>query len=187
MSLFEPFRTLLRPGINSNPWYFAGKRSSFPDIDPSSTSTLSGTIPCPSESHLESRAESPAVSVCKIVQTDSSHPDILTPSEALSTGSLDKQVLVFQYRDKIHAIDHQCPHNSFPLSRGRIDDIEDFGIVLSAEITCPKHGWAFDLFTGQSDRGAYKLGIWEVELRPAFDGTRDEEVWVRKKVKPRQG
>ena len=43
-------------------------------------------------------------------------------------------------------------------------DIEDFGVVLSAGLTCPKHMWSFDLFTGKSDRGGYKLGVWEVQV-----------------------
>jgi nitrite reductase/ring-hydroxylating ferredoxin subunit len=50
--------------------------------------------------------------------------------------------------------------------------------VLSAGLTCPKHDWSFDLFTGTGDRGNYKLKIWDVEVRG--DGE-DEGVWVRKK------
>lgn len=51
--------------------------------------------------------------------------------------------------------------------------------MLSAGIVCPKHGWSFDLFTGESDRGGYRLGVWEVQAR---DGESGEEVWVRKKT-----
>uniref|UniRef100_UPI0035D3E726 hypothetical protein n=1 Tax=Brucella ceti TaxID=120577 RepID=UPI0035D3E726 len=54
---------------------------------------------------------------------------------------------------------------SYPLSNGTPFDIEDFGIVLSAGLTCPKHGWSFDMFTGTGDRGNYKLKTWETELR----------------------
>jgi nitrite reductase/ring-hydroxylating ferredoxin subunit len=59
--------------------------------------------------------------------------------------------------------------------------------VLSAGITCPKHGWSFDLHSGQSDRGLYKLAVWEVQLRRLVDATGedDQEVWVRRK--PRMG
>ena len=87
----------------------------------------------------------------------------------------------------------KCPHSSFPLSRGIPFDIEDFGVVLSAGITCPKHSWSFDLFTGNADRGGYKLPIWEVELRdikasePGSDELHDKEVWVRRKEKKRIG
>lgn len=85
----------------------------------------------------------------------------------------------------------ECPHSSFPLSKGTPFDIEDFGLVLSAGITCPKHNWSFDLFTGQADRGPYKLPVWEVELRDVKDAatltledgseTQDKEVWIRRK------
>jgi nitrite reductase/ring-hydroxylating ferredoxin subunit len=58
--------------------------------------------------------------------------------------------------------------------------------VLSAGLTCPKHNWSFDLFSGRSDRGNYKLNVWEVELREVGGATAAEkEVWVRRK--PRMG
>lgn len=85
---------------------------------------------------------------------------------------------------------------SYPLSSGAPFDIEDFGIVLSAGITCPKHGWSFDMFTGTGDRGNYKLKIWETEVRDSHGEASLEnsagldavdsalvgkQVWVRKK------
>ncbi|EEA19426.1 hypothetical protein TMatcc_009559 [Talaromyces marneffei ATCC 18224] len=95
---------------------------------------------------------------------------------------LKDQVLIFKYRGKIHAIDHQCPHSSFPLSQGNLFDIEDFGIKLSTGITCPKHEWSFDITSGQADRGNYKLKVWEVQLRDQPQSTTTEkEVWVRRK------
>lgn len=134
---------------------------------------------------------------------------------------LKDQVLVFQYRGNFHAVDHvsfspiqtplrvslangagrenvqRCPHQSYPLSNGSPFDIEDFGVVLSAGLFCPKHGWSFDLFTGTADRAAYKLAVWEVQLRDKDGVTvvdrrggddvdaRDRTVWVRRK--PRMG
>lgn len=96
------------------------------------------------------------------------------------------------------ATSQKCPHSSFPLSEGTPFDIEDFGVVLSAGVMCPKHSWSFDLFTGLADRARYKLTIWEVQLRDVgakpptasekvdrdSDGT-EKEVWVRRK--PRMG
>lgn len=91
----------------------------------------------------------------------------------------------------------RCPHQSYPLSNGSLFDIEEFGVVLSAGLSCPKHGWSFDLFTGMADRAAYKLAVWEVELRDKHGvkmvhrkgeddrDTRDATVWVRRK--PRMG
>lgn len=73
--------------------------------------------------------------------------------------------------------------------------------MLSAGIHCPRHNWSFDLFTGNADRGGYKLAVWEVQLREiggAILGTSlsaeeaggapdmaGQEVWVRRK--PRMG
>ena len=54
-------------------------------------------------------------------------------------------------------------------------------MVLSAGITCPKHDWSFDLFSGQGDRGNYKLKVWEVDVRDGKGGDDDKEVWVRRK------
>ena len=57
--------------------------------------------------------------------------------------------------------------------------------MLSSGLTCPKHGWSFDLHTGQGDRGNYKLAVWELELRPARnaagEGDGEKEVWIRRK------
>lgn len=110
-----------------------------------------------------------------------------------------EQVLVFQYKGKFHAVDHACPHRTYSLSWGQPFDIEDSGQVLGVGIRCKGHSYAFELSTGCGDRGNYKLGVWEVDLRPmvsaseagADDGTNgqaphtveheDREVWVRKK------
>lgn len=92
-----------------------------------------------------------------------------------------------------------CPHSSYPLSQGTPFDIEDFGVILSAGLTCPKHGWSFDIFTGTADRGNYQLDIWETQLRETksvdprqteVDNSKvldiaDKEVWVRRRQQGR--
>ncbi|KAB8235713.1 uncharacterized protein BDW43DRAFT_309047 [Aspergillus alliaceus] len=83
---------------------------------------------------------------------------------------LKDQVLVLKYKGKIHAIDHQCPHSSFPLSQGSLFDIEDF-----------------------ADCGNYKLKVWEVPLRDppvlTVNGSEstDKELWVRRKQQTGDG
>jgi len=62
-------------------------------------------------------------------------------------------------------------------------DIEDFGVVLSSGITCPQHDWSFDLHTGKSDRGTYKLQVWEVQQRPREAIAEEVDIWVRRKQK----
>lgn len=97
-----------------------------------------------------------------------------------------EQVLIFQYKGKFHAVDHACPHRAYSLSWGRPFDIEDAGRVLGAGLRCRGHSYAFELTTGIGDRGNYRLGVWDVELRNAASGAgedavKDQEVWVRKR------
>ncbi|KAF7557260.1 hypothetical protein G7Z17_g826 [Cylindrodendrum hubeiense] len=185
----NPFKSLYRSGAD---WFSVGLTSSFPDLGDED-----GSLSEPRTCNAEVK---PGCKVFHVPATDSSEStevlltdDPLDPADMV--GVSKSQVLVFQYKGKFHAVDHECPHSSFPLSRGATFDIEDFGVILSAGLTCPKHGWSFDLFTGTSDRGNYRLQVWEVQLRDiksalsflstgkadtASDST-DKEVWVRRK------
>ncbi|KAK3315623.1 hypothetical protein B0H66DRAFT_565667 [Apodospora peruviana] len=199
--MFNPFRA---PSRSGNDWFSVGLASSFPDLgqddrdssDPQDNGALSQPRPSSTDACLKrlgckafyvpkdnsaQRTEVPISGTTTTTASDdaSSASDIGQPDDKMM--DLTDQVLVFQYRGKFHAIDHQCPHSSFPLSNGIPFDIEDFGIVLSAGITCLKHGWSFDLFSGMADRGNYKLKIWEVQLRDVTGSTTDKEVWVRRK------
>ena len=161
------------PSSTPNPWLYAGPASALTNIEPSAAPKTKITNP----------ADGPPP--CIILQlpspdTPEETPQRLTPTEAQETIGLNPQILIFRYRNKLHAINHSCPHRTHPLSRGSLYDIEDFGIIFSAGITCPGHGWAFDVNTGLCDRGSYKLQVWEVESR-AGDGEGEEEVWVRRK------
>ncbi|KAI2794565.1 hypothetical protein POX_a01164 [Penicillium oxalicum] len=156
-----------------DPWHRIGLASAFPDLSSNQPEDCSKITPSCKAFYIPS-------------SNGSSSGDAPKEADIEAPGDLKDQVLVFQYKGKFHAVDHSCPHSSFPLSQASVFDIEDFGITLSAGLTCPKHGWSFDLFSGQGDRGNYKLKIWEVELRePAVsseDGSKgDMEVWVRRK------
>ncbi|KAF7716025.1 Rieske domain-containing protein [Penicillium ucsense] len=153
-------------------WHRIGLASAFPDL--SLQENCSKIHPSCKAFHIPK------------VDTGSSSGDSPQEADIEAPGDLKDQVLVFQYKGKFHAVDHSCPHSAFPLSQASVFDIEDFGITLSAGLTCPKHGWSFDLFSGQGDRGNYKLKIWEIDLRePSMlseDISKDEkEVWVRRK------
>ncbi|PMD15327.1 Rieske domain-containing protein [Hyaloscypha hepaticicola] len=170
------------PSRTASAWFFAGLTSSFPDIA-SQDGKLSDYRSCSQELTQGCKAFS-------VSRSDCSHAVEVELQDPAANVDLKDQVLVFQHRGKFHAIDHRCPHSSFPLSEGRVFDIEDFGIVLSIGITCSKHDWSFDLHSGQADRGTYKLGIWEVQLRPLTDSQRTEledetpevkGIWVRRK------
>ncbi|KAL0939901.1 rieske domain-containing protein [Colletotrichum truncatum] len=169
-------------------WFSVGVASSFPDLG-SDDGNLSDLRFCSTDLQ-------PGCKVFHAPKTNGSTPQATEVpigtddiQSAEMEADLKDQVLVFRFKGKFHAIDHKCPHSSYPLSQGVPFDIEDFGIVLSAGITCPKHSWSFDLFSGMSDRARYKLGVWEVQLRDftasealiSIDDVAEKEVWVRRK------
>ena len=51
-----------------------------------------------------------------------------------------KDIALFKVNDKVCAIEHICPHQGGPLAEGGIE-----GNV----VTCPWHGWQFDVTTGE--------------------------------------
>ncbi|KAI0437819.1 hypothetical protein F4803DRAFT_127666 [Xylaria telfairii] len=171
-------------------WFFAGLVSSFPNLTGSGTDVLDEHRPCRNGEPL------PGCKVFHVPSDDASQAEQVEVDAIVSLNglALQDQSLVFQYKGKIHAVDNKCPHSAFPLAKGTPFDIEDFGVVLSSGITCPKHGWSFDLFTGTADRNNYMLRRWEVQLRPIKDTVKgngsdesqkedgdDQEVWVRRK------
>ncbi|KID72873.1 Rieske domain-containing protein, partial [Metarhizium brunneum ARSEF 3297] len=175
-------------------WISAGPASSFPNLGEDAGSLIRSRL-----------CDAQLTPGCKIFHVPKDQPsqasEMHISPESLESpvvgDELKDQVLVFQYRGNFHAVDHRCPHQSYPLSNGIPFDIEDFGVVLSAGLSCPKHGWSFDLFTGTADRAAYKLAVWEVQLREKDGvtvvdrrggddvGAQDRTVWVRRK--PRMG
>jgi nitrite reductase/ring-hydroxylating ferredoxin subunit len=52
----------------------------------------------------------------------------------------DCPLVVRNVRGTLHAIENVCPHRGGPVGEGDID---------GDTITCPWHGWSFDINTGQ--------------------------------------
>ncbi|KAK0646849.1 rieske domain-containing protein [Cercophora newfieldiana] len=184
---WNPFRA---PSRSGGEWFPAGLASDFPDVGDQQDDAQDGAVVHPRP--CGDKQTKPGCKVFHVPKEDSSkRTEVAVPAEddAEAERDMTDQVMVFQYRGKFHAVDHQCPHSSYPLSKGVPFDIEDFGIVLSAGITCPKHSWSFDLFSGRSDRGSYRLKVWEAEVRDVKGGeggaSQEKEVWVRRK--PRMG
>lgn len=50
-----------------------------------------------------------------------------------------QEIALFRVGDKVYAIFHICPHQGGPLAEGGLE-----GNV----VTCPWHGWSFDVTTG---------------------------------------
>ena len=59
-------------------------------------------------------------------------------SRELTAGG--RVVALFNVDGEFHALDGVCPHAGGPLGEGDLD---------GAIVTCPWHGWQFDVTTGQ--------------------------------------
>ncbi|MDZ4780025.1 MAG: Rieske 2Fe-2S domain-containing protein [Planctomycetia bacterium] len=64
----------------------------------------------------------------------------LADGAALECVAGDRIVALFNVSGEVHALDGVCPHQGGPLGKGQLTG----GIV-----TCPWHGWQFDVRTGQ--------------------------------------
>ncbi len=62
-------------------------------------------------------------------------------SEGRTIECQGTSVAVFNVNGQFHAVDNTCPHRGGPLGEGSLD---------GATVTCPWHGWQFDVTTGSS-------------------------------------
>jgi len=74
-----------------------------------------------------------------------------------------RRIAVFRTGDGFHAVDAACPHRAGPLADG---------LVADNCVTCPLHGWRFDLRTGASLGGHPGIERHEVVERAG-------ELWLR--------
>lgn len=65
--------------------------------------------------------------------------DDVKPGSGMVVDAKDKTIAVFNIEGTYHAIDNTCVHRGGPLGEG---DVE--GDV----VTCPWHGWQFNVTTG---------------------------------------
>lgn len=61
-----------------------------------------------------------------------------------------RRIAVFRLRDGFAAIDADCPHRGGPLSDG---------LVADGCVTCPLHGWRFDLRNGLALSGERSITV----------------------------
>ena len=67
-----------------------------------------------------------------------------------------KKIALFNVGGKFYAIDNECKHRKGPLGEGTLD---------GATVTCPWHGWEYDVTTGTSlDDENVKVGCYSVKL-----------------------
>jgi nitrite reductase (NADH) small subunit len=67
-----------------------------------------------------------------------------------------RRVAVFRLPEAFAAIDAHCPHRGGPLSDG---------LVADRCVTCPLHGWRFDLLTGRALTGEGSVTVHDVVER----------------------
>jgi nitrite reductase (NADH) small subunit len=73
--------------------------------------------------------------------------------EGRSVTVAGRRIAVFRTPDGFRAIDHACPHSGGPLADG---------IVAESCVTCPLHGWRFDLATGRAVNADARVRTYEV-------------------------
>ncbi|HEX2087494.1 MAG TPA: nitrite reductase small subunit NirD [Solirubrobacteraceae bacterium] len=79
-----------------------------------------------------------------------------------------RRIAVFRTPEGFRALDHACPHAGGPLSDG---------IVADRCVTCPLHGWRFDLETGRAVNAEAAVAVHEVVERGG-------ELWLRVAAPP---
>ncbi|MEM6765277.1 MAG: Rieske 2Fe-2S domain-containing protein [Bacteroidota bacterium] len=70
---------------------------------------------------------------------------------------VEKRKIVLIYRErKWHAIQQRCPHEGGPLEAGRINE--------EGKIVCPWHRYAFDIESGQCEKGGFFLDTYATRV-----------------------
>lgn len=83
----------------------------------------------------------------------------------------DEEVVVVRIAEVVHAFDNNCPHQHFSLLHQ--------GLVEECSITCPMHGWTFDLESGKSTNASGVLKKRKVRI---VDGW----IWVQTALENRE-
>jgi nitrite reductase (NADH) small subunit len=65
--------------------------------------------------------------------------DDVKPGQGLVAEVNGKALAVFNVDGQIHVIDNTCAHRGGPLGEGELE---------ATVVTCPWHGWQFDVTTG---------------------------------------
>lgn len=66
--------------------------------------------------------------------------DACPPGACLEVVAGDRIVALFHPAEGLCALDGVCPHQGGPLGKGQLD---------GTTVTCPWHGWQFDVQSGQ--------------------------------------
>jgi len=76
-----------------------------------------------------------------------------------------QDVALFHHGGKITAISGTCPHEGGPLAEGKVERGADGAL----RVTCPWHGWQFDIATGNAPPGlVVRQAVHEVKIQDGF-------------------
>ncbi len=82
----------------------------------------------------------------------------LAPGKGMLVMAHGKPIALFNFHGEFYAINAVCPHMGGPLSEGKI-------VGDSSVVSCPWHGWTFDLCTGLPDHpGGHSVSAYEVKV-----------------------
>jgi len=80
----------------------------------------------------------------------------VAPGTGKTLSASGKEIALFNVGGKFHAIDNTCLHRGGPLGDGTLE-----GTV----VTCPWHGWQWDVTTGANAMGMpQKMACYEVKV-----------------------
>ncbi|MBI4361952.1 MAG: Rieske 2Fe-2S domain-containing protein [Euryarchaeota archaeon] len=80
----------------------------------------------------------------------------IPPGKGMTVQAGGKKIAVFNVGGIFHAIDDTCLHRGGPLGQGALS---------GSVVTCPWHGWQWDVTTGQSKANpAAKVGRYPVKV-----------------------
>lgn len=72
----------------------------------------------------------------------------------------DKKYLLYYDGEEVHAYRNVCPHQYGPVTQGLVHSDGEDGM----KITCPWHGWEYDLSTGENPMDSIKRHLPRVEV-----------------------
>ena len=81
----------------------------------------------------------------------------------------EHEIAIFRAEGKFYAVSNVCPHQHAPVIA---EGIRDGNII-----TCPMHGWSYDIETGKSTNGSGGLTCFDLKI----DGDR---IFVKRPLSP---
>jgi nitrite reductase/ring-hydroxylating ferredoxin subunit len=90
--------------------------------------------------------------------------DEITPGSPKRVMIGENECVLFRVDEEIFGIENRCPHQLYAVFHQ--------GVIEQHTITCPMHGWSFDLRSGKAVRGSGHLNILEVRVD-------SNTVWVK--------